>query len=181
MTPLCLHRERAAEIKLQAEASLTEDEPIALSPISSSRCEPNSTSLLHEGRSTRHHDRGGRNVAQDITNYAESATETKKDGLPENLSVAEYPVLGDGQNMENSSFPFSTSSPLSMATSTATSYAQMVGRNPKRTLVDRCLSPSEVPIKRSVTSDIMKTPTEFKTSHFIDMSPSCDTTPETTR
>ena len=60
------------------------------------------------------------------------------------------------------------------------SYAHMVTRNAKRTLGDRCLSPSEVPIKRLVTSDIMKTPTEFR--HFLhDTSPACDTTPESER
>lgn len=71
----------------------------------------------------------------------------------------------------------STTSPL--CSTTTFTYAEMVSRNPKRTLVDRCLSPSEVPLKRSATSDIMKTPTEFKT--FYPASPSCDTTPETNR
>lgn len=93
---------------------------------------------------------------------------------PTRLNKNEYPVLGNQQENILPFEEFTTSSPFSTST-----YAEMVTRNPKRTLVDRCLSPSEAPLKRSATSDVMKTPTEFKT--FYQSSPSCDTTPETNR
>lgn len=99
--------------------------------------------------------------------------------------MEEYPVL---RNIENV-LPFQSfdSSP------TTTSYAQAVTRNPKRAMLDRCTSPSEAPLKRSATSDIMKTPTEFKTLSRVfhnkngetiiasDNFPQCDTTPESNR
>ena len=99
--------------------------------------------------------------------------------------MEEYPVL---RNVENV-LPFQSfdSSP------TATSYAQAVARNPKRAMLDRCTSPSEAPLKRSATSDVMKTPTEFKTlsrvfqkkngetTVTLDNFPQCDTTPESNR
>ena len=97
--------------------------------------------------------------------------------------LAEYPVVGqttEDKENELTTLPFAD---LSSAGSESdlvngASYAQMVTRNAKRTLGDRCLSPSEAPVKRLVTSDIMNTPTEFK--HFFhDTSPTtCDTTPE---
>lgn len=94
--------------------------------------------------------------------------------------MAEYPVVGQTrEDKENvmTALPFADF-PTETDADRA-SYAQMVTRNSKRTLVDRCLSPSEVPVKRLITSDIMKTPTEFKT--FIHITETCDTTPENGR
>ena len=95
------------------------------------------------------------------------------------LALAENPVGETTQDKENLSFANFHPSGGVTRENTA-SYAHIVTRNCKRTLVDRCLSPSEVPVKRQVTSEMMKTPTEFKT--FLPYtSPSCDTTPETGR
>ena len=125
--------------------------------------------------------------------------------LPTKLTEEDYPVLGgQRRNRKNSlpfeDFPSASSSPCSTATAAATSsYAQAVHRNSKRMLVDRCLSPSEAPLKRSATSDVMTTPTESKTfsrvfggnggvSDVTAITPvttlesdQCDITPETNR
>jgi histone RNA hairpin-binding protein len=97
------------------------------------------------------------------------------------LDLAEYPVIGQS-NKENTTLPFANflnDSSITTAADAAKSYAQaVVTRNAKRTLMDRCLSPSELPVKRPVTSDMMTTPTEPNT-FFQNTSPSCETTPET--
>lgn len=161
---LFTYRDRAAEMK-RAKAR---------SPVYQRKTEKNGQA---QPQSSQHHNRVTESVAQDVMKYVDS----KNDGLghsPETrLDKDEYPILGKTQNDENV-LPFegfTTSSPCSEVTTT-TSYAQMVNRNAKRTLVDRCLSPSEVPLKRSATSDIMKTPKTF----YHESSP-CDTTPETNR
>ena len=110
--------------------------------------------------------------------------------VPDSLSArpvdpTEYPMIGQQADKENSTTALPFSSHTSSAggeRANAASYAQMVTRKAKRTLVDRCLSPCEAPVnKRHVTSDIMKTPTEFKTFFHHGPSPSCETTPETGR
>ena len=159
-----LCRDRAAEIKLQAKT-----------PISDLPCQPSSIHTKeHEVERLLHHNGGA--VAQDVTNYVNSKSKSQHD-----YQLEEYPLLSGGthSNKENTVLPFATFSPCS--SKATTSYAQVVNRNPKRTLVDRCLSPSEVPLKRPVTSDIMTTPTENKMLFYQDLSPTCETTPETNR
>ena len=170
------------EIKLQAEAH-SENAHVPSSPVSRREA----TNSSRNGQQSPSRNRGSSGTtkgSRDMrTNYVDTRNERLSNppefSLPSRLSKAEYPFLGQRQNNdENILPPFTTSSPCSTVTST--SYAQMVNRNPKRTLMDRCLSPTDAPLKRSATSDIMTTPTEFKTfSH--DVSPSCETTPETNR
>ena len=99
------------------------------------------------------------------------------------LDLTEYPVVEqttEDKENETTTLPFAHFSSAGSESDlvNGASYAKMVTRNAKRTLGDRCLSPSEGPVKRLVTSDIMKTPTEFK-NFFHPTSPTtCDTTPE---
>lgn len=167
---LALYREKAAKIKLQAQQKVQEPNTTHTSP------NTNNSPLQSNQELTTNI------ITHDVNNKAKISEVVVNQSLHQpTLNPEEYPMLLTQQNKENTTLPFSNFSPCSTVVS-ATSYAQMVNRNPKRTLVDRCLSPTDgLPHKRAVTSDIMTTPTEYKSFSHYTTSPSCDTTPEATR
>lgn len=153
-------RDKAAEIKLAKKHK----ENLPPSPISQKETKRDQQCPISRHRTRR---------PEDLTHNPDTKIDGPQLRMPAKLN---HSVLENQQENILTLEGCTTSPPCSTTTFT---YAEMVSRNPKRTLVDRCLSPSDAPLKRSATSDIMKTPTEFKT--FYPASPSCDTTPETNR